>query len=153
MSDDESTKPKFRKEVSNFDLFEYNTKTPVKILIKDYFENGKNGYNMHWVYEVKIGDKVYSVFSDLYYSVFNEEDERSDDESDETNIPNYNKLNYRDYWTIVCVPRPKDDINDLIRAAIMTIYSEDKHATNCQEVSDWFENLALTARFNFDDPE
>ena len=144
MSDNESTSST-RRKASKFNLFEYNTKTQLNIVIKDYFENGKDRCNMHWIYEVRVGDKVYSVFSDLYYSVFNEEDERSDNESD--------KLNYRDYWNIVCVPRPKDDINDLIRAAIMYVYYQDKHATNCQEVCDWFEDSPLTERFDFEDPE
>lgn len=127
-----------RQVKTQFNLFEVNTKTSLSVRIKDYSENGKDGYNSHWEYEVLVKDKKYSVFSDLYYSVWNEEDQCETDEK------------FHSYWPISIVPRPPKDISDLIRAAIMFVYYEDSHCCNAQEVSDWFEDRELTGKFDFE---
>lgn len=125
------------KKRTSFKLYESNTQTKILIRIKDYSENGKDNYNSHWEYQVQIGDKTYTVFSDLYYSVWNEEEDDGEDGE-----------KFHSYWPISIIPRPNTDTSNLIRAAVMFVYYED--GCNGQEVSDWFEDRVLLNKFDFE---
>lgn len=132
-----------RKPKTQFRLFESNTQTKLTITIKDYSENGKDNYNYHWEYKVELEDKsslhtTYTVFSDLYYSVWNEQDECDFNDK------------FQSYWPISIIPRPLQPISNLIRAAIMFVYYEDDHCNCAQEVSDWFEDRDLFDKFDFE---
>lgn len=124
-----------------FRLTDSNSGTELDITLEAYDE--EENYNMRFRYRVTVGGATFTVHSHLYYSVFNKLMESDRDDLD-------NDCDFKDYWSILVIPKPKSDALKLIRAAISFVYYLDPEATNCQEVSDYFENRELTNQFDFE---
>ena len=122
------------KKLTTFDLTEFHSKTQLNIIREDYDE--EDNYNMHFKYTVTVNDVKFVVHSHLCYSVFISSMENENDIID-------TECDFRDYWSIFVIPKPKPELLNLIRAAISFVYYLDPKASNCQEIADHFENREL----------